>query len=243
MYPTFETFSSLWWKTSGATIAFTVLMLFALRFLTREQRAIYARGLGWVMLLWMALPPMLHVLIGYWRLGYGLPLQWCDYTGGVAGLALLTRRQLFYELSLFWGITGATTAMATPQFTQGTSWPFLAEFFVSHSILMTAPFFLSVYENMRPRAWSWLGSLGLLNVAALVVGAFDYLADANYMFLFTAPNAANVPLFHIKWPYYLIGFEIGCLAVFALIYLPFWFMRREESGAGAAIRPATRGRA
>jgi hypothetical protein len=53
------------------------------------------------------------------------------------------------------------------------------------------------------------------------------------MFLFAAPNAANVPLFQIEWPYYLIGFDIGCLVMFTLIYLPFWFTRREEIGADA----------
>jgi hypothetical integral membrane protein (TIGR02206 family) len=231
MYPTFETFSSLWWQTSGTTVAFTVLMLVALRFLTQEARAAYARSLGWLLLLWIVMPPVLHSVTGDWNRGSGLPLQWCDLAGGIAGLALLTRGQFLYETSLFWGITGATTAMLTPNFTQGTTWYFLAEFFISHSILMTAPIFLSIYGSMRPRAWSWLGSLGWLNIAALVIGAFDYLADANYMFLFTAPNARNVPLFQIKWPYYLISFEIGCLVFFVLIYLPFWLMSRERAGA------------
>ena len=231
--PTFETFSAPWWQTSGATIAFTVVMLFAIRFLRQEQRALYARGLGWILLLWMFLPPTAHALTGHWHVTYSLPLQWCDFTGGIAGLALLTRRQLFYEVSLFWGIAGAGSALLTPQFTQGTDWFYLTEFFVSHCILLTAPFFLSIYEHMRPRAGSWLGSLGWLNVAALAVGAFDLVVDTNYMFLLRAPDA-DVPLYKIDWPYYLIGFEVACLFTFALIYVLFRVMKPEPIPADAS---------
>lgn len=231
--PTFETFSAPWWQTSGATVGFTVVMLFAIRFLRQDQRALYARGLGWTLVLWMFLPPIAHALTGHWHVSYSLPLQWCDFTGGIAGLALLTRRQLFYEVSLFWGIAGAGSALLTPQFTQGTDWFYLTEFFVSHCILLTAPFFLSIYEDMRPRVWSWLGSLGWLNVAALVVGAFDLVVNTNYMFLLRAPNA-DVPLYKIDWPYYLIGFEVACLLTFALIYLPFRVMKPEPISADAS---------
>ena len=231
MVHTVDTFSSLWWQTSGATLAFTVLMLYAIRFLQRGHRARYARALGWTLVLWMVFPPIAHALTGHWHMSYGLPLQWCDFTGGIAGLALLTRRQSFFEVSLFWGITGSTSALLTPQFTQGTDWFFLMEFFVSHCILLAAPLFLSLYENMRPRSWSWLSSLGWLNAVALGVGAFDYLVSANYMFLLSAPNA-ELPLYRIEWPYYLIGFEVGCLIAFALIYLPFRIMRPVPAGAG-----------
>jgi hypothetical integral membrane protein (TIGR02206 family) len=239
--PTVETFSPLWWQTSGVTIAFTILMLIGIRFLKPELRAIYATLLGWLLVAWMVVPPLAHALAGLWNVSYGLPLQWCDFTGGIAGLAILTRRQLFFEVSLFWGIAGAASALLTPQFTQGTSWFYLMEFYISHSILLTAPFFLSIYENMRPRTWSWLGALAWLNAVSLPIGAFDYAVDANYMFLFRAPDADN-PLYKIEWPYYLIGFEAACLVVFALIYLPFWYVKREASraepwtGSGIAVR-------
>jgi hypothetical integral membrane protein (TIGR02206 family) len=236
--PTIETFSSPWWQTSGATIVFTVAMLFALRLLRPDQRAAYARALGWLLLLWMTFPPITHALAGRWHVDYSLPLQWCDLTGGIAGLALLTRRQLLYEVSLFWGITGAGSALLTPQFTQGTDWFYLVEFFVSHCILLTAPFYLSIYGGMRPRTWSWVGAAGWLNAAALVVGAFDVLTDTNYMFLLHAPNA-DLPLYKIDWPYYLIGFELACLVAFVLIYLPFRLIRPGLWWAGSEAAPGT----
>lgn len=231
MVHTAETFGSFWWQTSGTTVAFTAGMLLALRFLRQEQRALYARALGWTLVLWMGLPPTAHALTGHWHLSYSLPLQWCDFTGGIAGLALLTRRQFFYEVSLFWGISGAGSALLTPQFTQGTDWFYLMEFFISHCILLSAPLFLSFYESMRPRAWSWLGSLGWLNAVSLVVGAFDLLSDTNYMFLLRAPDA-DVPLYKIAWPYYLIGFEAACLITFALIYLPFRVIKAAPAAGG-----------
>jgi hypothetical integral membrane protein (TIGR02206 family) len=236
---TAETFGSFWWQTSGATVAFTVAMLFALRFLGPQQRILYARALGWTLVLWVIFPPMAHAMTGHWSLHYSLPLQWCDFTGGIAGLALLTRRQPLYEVSLFWGVTGAGSALLTPQFTQGTEWFYLMEFFVSHCILLTAPFFLSIYANMRPRTWSWLASLGWLNAAAAVVGAFDLLSNTNYMFLLKAPNA-DLPLYQVEWPYYLIGFEVACLIMFALIYLPFRLLHVES--LGGAGRPRSRWR-
>jgi uncharacterized membrane protein YwaF len=86
---------------------------------------------------------------------------------------------------------------------------------------------------MRPRAWSWLGSLGWLNVAALLVGAFDLVVNTNYMFLLRAPNA-DIPLYKIDWPYYLIGFEVACLLTFALIYLLFRVRRSRPIPADAS---------
>lgn len=222
--PTFEPLSLPWWQTSGATIAFTAIMLVAVRGLRTEQRARYARGLGWLMLVWVVLPPLVQMLAGHWHARDNLPLHWCDFTGGIAGLALLRRRQLLYEFSLFWGLTGAGSALLTPQFTQGPEWYYLAEFFISHWMLLTAPLLLSIYEDMRPRTWSWLGALGWLNAAALPVGAFDLMTDANYMFLLRAPTA-DLPIYKFGWPYYLIGFELACLATFALIYLPFRLVR------------------
>lgn len=238
MGPSLDTFSPMWWQTSGISIVLTVLVLIAIGFLKPAQRAASTKVLGWILVSWMIVPPFAHAFAGYWRVEYGLPLQWCDFTGGVAGWALLTRRQALYEIALYWGITGAATALLTPQFTQGTTWFFITEFFVSHSILLTAPFFLSVYENMRPRPWSWLRALGWLNAAALAVGAFDYLVDANYMFLFVAPAGGN-PLFQLQWPYYLIGFEIGCLLLFVLIYLPFRLTSRAPPNPGSS--PSVRG--
>jgi len=222
--PTFELLSLPWWQTSGATIAFTALMLLAVRLLREDQRALCARALGWLMLVWVVLPPLVHVFAGHWRVNSNLPLHWCDLTGAIAGLALLRRRQLFYEFALFWGLTGAASALLTPQFTQGSEWYYLAEFFISHSMLLAAPLYLSIYEDMRPRAWSWLGALAWLNVAALPVGAFDLVTDANYMFLLRGPTA-DLPIYKFGWPYHLLVFEIACLVTFVLIYLPFRLMR------------------
>lgn len=235
--PTFEVFSLPWWQTSGATVAFTALMLAAASLLRQEQRALYARVLGWLMLVWVVLPPLAHMVVGQWHPRFNLPLHWCDLTGGLAGLAMLKRRQLLYEFSLFWGLTGAGSALLTPQFTQGTEWYYLAEFFISHCMLLTAPLFLSIYANMRPRAWSWLGALVWLNATALPVGAFDLIADANYMFLLRAPTA-DLPIYKFGWPYHLLVFEIACLVAFALIYLPFRLMRPAPVGAGGAAARA-----
>jgi hypothetical integral membrane protein (TIGR02206 family) len=235
--PTFEPFSLPWLQTSGTAVLLAALMLIAVRFLGTEQRALYARSLGWLMLAWVVLPPLVTMIAGQFHARYNLPLHWCDLTGGIAGLALLNRRQLFYEVSLFWGLTGAGSALLTPQFTQGTDWYYLAEFFTSHCLLLAAPLFLSIYENMRPRTGSWLGALAWLNALALPVAAFDLLTDANYMFLLRAPTA-DLPIYKFGWPYYLVGFEIACLVMFALIYLPFRFVRTEplgvESVAGCA---------
>jgi hypothetical integral membrane protein (TIGR02206 family) len=222
-----EVFSPLWWFTSGTSLALAVLSLLGIRFLTAHQRTLYAKGLGWGLILWMVLPPVANAFAGHWHVSYGLPLQWCDFTGGLAGLALITRRQLLYEISLFWGLTGAAAALVTPTLTQGTDWFFLAEFFISHAMLISAPVFLTLYASMRPRRWSWLGSVGWLNVVGLGVLVLDYLIDANYMFLISAPPR-DIAVYRIQWPGYLIGFDAACVVAFALIYLPFRYVGRHQ---------------
>jgi hypothetical integral membrane protein (TIGR02206 family) len=233
--PTFEPFGAAWWQTSGATVAVAALLLYAVRFLGLPQRALYARSLGLALLLWVVLPPLAHALAGQWELHLGLPLHWCDLTSAIAGIAVLTRRQLLYEFSLYWGITGAASALMTPQFTLGAQWFYVAEFFVSHFLLLTAPMFLTLYEDMRPRRGSWLSALAWLNAAALPVLAFDLATDANYMFLLRAPTI-DLPFYRIEWPYYLIAFEIAALLAFALIELPFRLLRPATNSAANAAR-------
>jgi hypothetical protein len=64
LVPTFEPFSLPWLQTSGVAVLLAALMLIAVRFLGAEQRALYARSLGWLMLAWVVLPPLVTMIAG-----------------------------------------------------------------------------------------------------------------------------------------------------------------------------------
>jgi hypothetical integral membrane protein (TIGR02206 family) len=67
----------------------------------------------------------------------------------------------------------------------------------------------------------WRAMLAV-NILAAVVGAFDLLFKANYMYLRAKPRNPSLLDFLGPWPWYIATSEGIALLVFTLLYLPFW---------------------
>jgi hypothetical integral membrane protein (TIGR02206 family) len=149
-----------------------------------------------------------------------LPLQLCDATVWLSIAACLTLHPFVVEAAYFAGIAGAGMALLTPDL--WSPWPSYPAvyFFVAHGGIVVACIVLIFGRigKLRPGAW-WRAFLALL-VFACVVGAFDALSGANYMYLCRKPKSGSPLDAFGPWPVYLAPAGVLGAIAFWLLYLP-----------------------
>lgn len=150
-----------------------------------------------------------------------MPLDLCDFSIWLTVAALLTLRPGLFDVAYYWAIAGAGMSVLTPNIT--VSSPFLAtQYFVDHGAIVAAVLYLVWSGQARPRAGSVLKAMLWLNVAAALVGPWDYFFGTDYMYLRAKPQ--NMSLMDVMgpWPWYILSCEGVGLVLFGLLYLPFW---------------------
>lgn len=159
---------------------------------------------------------------------YHLPIEFCDVAIYMAAIALCTLRPAFFDVAYYWALGGSTMALLTPDLPGRFPSLDTAQFFLSHGLLVA--FVLSrVWAGLlRPRKDSVLRAMLAVNILAACDGAFDGIFGTNYMYLRAKPPHAS--LFDVlgPWPWYIAATEAVALALFLLLYLPFWRPWRHE---------------
>ena len=156
------------------------------------------------------------------------PLHLCDLAVFVAVVALLTERQLPFELLFYWGLTGTLLALVTPDLAEDFPHHRFVFYFAQHGSLVIAAVFLVLGLGMRPsrgsvvRAWLWLNAVGL------VVGVIDFALSCNFLFLRHKPEADTPLSWFGPWPWYIVVCEGIALGMFGLL----WLVARRPSDGG-----------
>jgi hypothetical integral membrane protein (TIGR02206 family) len=164
----------------------------------------------------------------WWVFRYGhegirvtnLPLQLCDVTLWATVIACIVPVRLLVEFAYFAGLAGAGMALLTPDLWQ--PWPSYTAiyFFVAHGGIVIGIAVL-VFGRICPlrRGAIWR-AFALLALYTALVGAFDAIFQANYMYLCTKPGGGSVLDLLGPWPLYLLGGGAAALALFALLSIP-----------------------
>ena len=149
-----------------------------------------------------------------------LPLQLCDMTLWVTVAACLFLRHSLVEFAYFAGLAGAGMALLTPDL--WSPWPSYPAiyFFVVHGGIVAANLVLIYGQiaRLKPGA-PWRAAAMLVAYAALV-GAFDAVTGANYMYLMRKPKNASLLDALGPWPVYLLPGLLVALMLFWLLWLP-----------------------
>ena len=212
--------SSLWWKGLIISLLFILLPLLISKKLSQPNREILAKLIAIPLVFITIFFHVYLIYLGRWDVQNSLPLQLCGMSGILSGVVLFLRKQLLFELLLFWGIPGGIHALLTPVVSFGNEPFFFFEYYLVHAGIILAPLFLVCFLNMKLSKNSWFKVFLISQIFLVSVGIVNYLVDGNYMYLTQKPSVNN-PLLIGEWPWYILVFEIAGLAHFYLVYLAF----------------------
>lgn len=166
--------------------------------------------------------------LGWWAFRYSheglhlrnLPLQLCDVTLWMTVAACLTLAPALVEFAYFAGLAGAAMALITPDL--WSPWPSYPAvyFFVAHggiAIGIAALVFGGIAPLREGAVWR---AFGMLLAYAAVLGAFNAVCGANFMYLCRKPANPSLLTLFGPWPLYLVGGAALGLGLFWLLWLP-----------------------
>jgi hypothetical integral membrane protein (TIGR02206 family) len=163
---------------------------------------------------------------GWLKFPESLPLELCDATLLLTGIALLTLNPLSIDLAYYGALAGTSMALLTPDLWEPFPSFSTVQFFVAHGLSIVAVLFLIGTNQARPRPGSvWRAMLGV-NVFAAVVDGFNVIFGTNYMYLRAKPENVSLLDYLGPWPWYILSGEAVALLLFVLLWLPF---RHERS--------------
>jgi hypothetical integral membrane protein (TIGR02206 family) len=211
----------------GIGVSCIVVLLLGLRHLTPQQRRQLVVALAILSVGQELLDDLIRLSRGGWTLAEDLPLHLCSLGMLVSAWALVTKRQLVFEVAYFWGFAAASQALLTPdnsRWRQGELDVFWN--FFSHGIIILNVFWLVLVDRMRCRRWSWLKVFLITNLMLIPIALVNLTLDSNYFFICHKPGGDS-PFLIGEWPWYLLWFEALAFLFFLLIYLPMgWLNRR-----------------
>ncbi len=161
-----------------------------------------------------------------------LPIHICGVAAYMTAWALVRGGRIPYELTYFWGLSGALQATLTPnlQFAFPSVWFWF--YFISHGGIVTGAIYATWALGHRPGPRAILRVCLLTNLYMAFVAIANGPLDANYMFLREPPAGAS-PFFFLPWPWYILFLEVVGLGIITLLNLPFVVERRLAPRAGA----------
>ena len=147
-----------------------------------------------------------------------LPLHLCNLSAFSIATYLLTRKKVFFEIAYFWGLSGGTMALITPEL--DLAFPDIEwfPFFIGHSVTLMGVFYSIFCHNIHPSRESLkkvilisCGSLVIIFIINTLLGP-----SANYWYLNSKPNADSLMNFMPSPPFHI---PIAILIAFGFFYL------------------------
>ncbi len=156
-----------------------------------------------------------HYAKGEWDWTIALPLELCDLAAFTTAAALWTMRQAWFEYSWFWGLAGTMQALLTPALGSGFPTQDNFRFFLLHGGIVIGALHLFA-AGMRLRRGAGPRVYVATLVYSVLLMGFDFLIDANYMFLRRRPTGSVLEFFG-PWPVYVLGGAAIAAALFWLL--------------------------
>ena len=152
-----------------------------------------------------------------------IPLHMCDLSEIFLVWFLLGGPRLLYTCAFFWGLGGATMAILTPDISHhDLDYIF---FMIGHGMIIVGIMYATVTLGNRPYAKDII-TVSL--ITALVLLPIVYVINlilgepANFWYLITKPEGASLMDVFPDPPYHLLVTTPLAIAVFYLIYMPYF---------------------
>ena len=223
-FPAFEVFGAQHLVT--LLLCAAVIYLYPKFFQNKDEAKQILGGkiLAGIMILHMITQPIYDVLLFELPWKEEFPLHMCDFSMLAMIVYLLKQNapKILFHCAYFWGICGATMAMATPDLEYGFPHGEYSPFFWGHSLILLAVFYVLLVRKERPILKDILKVVGV----TLVLLIFVYIANlligppANYWYLVARPVDGTLMDYFPDPPLHLIGTIPLAILLFYIAYLP-----------------------
>ena len=136
-----------------------------------------------------------------------LPFALCDIIFLLCLACFFKPHPIPLNFVVYWGLAGTLQALITPDITEAFPSLEFVLFFIGHSVIVFAVFFLLARyrtKNMTGLRGLGLASLGIL-LYTLIMGGVNKIAGFNYGYLSEKPVGASVLDHFGPWPYYVFA--------------------------------------
>jgi hypothetical integral membrane protein (TIGR02206 family) len=223
-FPAFEVFGTQHLVT--LLLCAAVIYLYPKFFQNKDEAKQILGGkiLAGIMILHMITQPIYDVLLFELPWKEEFPLHMCDFSMLAMIVYLLKQNapKILFHCAYFWGICGATMAMATPDLEYGFPHGEYSPFFWGHGLILLAVFYVLMVRKERPILKDILKVVGV----SLVLLIFVYIANlligppANYWYLVARPVDGTLMDYFPDPPLHLIGTIPLAILLFYIAYLP-----------------------
>ena len=223
-FPAFEVFGAQHLVT--LLLCAAVIYLYPKFFQNKDEAKQILGGkiLAGIMILHMITQPIYDVLLFELPWKEEFPLHMCDFSMLAMIVYLLKQNapKILFHCAYFWGICGATMAMATPDLEYGFPHGEYSPFFWGQSLILLAVFYVLMVRKERPILKDILKVVGV----TLVLLIFVYIANlligppANYWYLVARPVDGTLMDYFPDPPLHLIGTIPLAILLFYIAYLP-----------------------
>lgn len=230
---------------AGSALVWVAVVFIGVKRLTPRQRRWVVVGLAVFSLAQELADDLLRAYYGVWTLQTALPLHLCSLGMLVSVWALLSGKQLVFEVAYYWVFAASTQAMLTPD---NSRWQ-LGELdvfwnFLSHGVVILNVLWLVLVEGRRCRRWSWWRVFLITNLVTVPIALINLVLGSNYFFICRKPGGVS-PFLIGDWPWYVLWFEAFSFLFFLVLYLPMGWMNRRRrrpviSRSGVSLPPTSR---
>ena len=150
------------------------------------------------------------------------PLHLCDLSALSIAYYLISREKIYFNCAYFWGLGGATMALLTPDVEFAFPNPVFFPFFWAHTLILLGVFYAVIAFDERPFFKDVHKVIGISIILMVFIYFFNLIMGANFWYLMNKPEADSLMNFFPNPPFHMIIVIPIAIAVFYLLYIPFW---------------------
>jgi len=225
----FEMFGTVHLITIAVVIVISVLLPKFYKNKSEDQKSTMSKIIAAIIFLHVVISPYkdLYLLANPYDWRETIPLHMCDLSEIFLILFLLGGPKILYLCSFFWGLGGATMAILTPDISHhDLDYIF---FMIGHGMIVVGIMYATVSLGNRPYAKDVLKVTAItLFILLPIVYSINILLGepANFWYLVAKPDGASLMDMFPDPPLHILYTTPLAIAVFYLIYLPYFIKDR-----------------
>ena len=221
----FQMFGTVHLITIAVVIIVSILLPKFYKNKSESQKATMNKVIAAIIFLHVAISPYkdLYLLANPYDWRETIPLHMCDLSEIFLIWFLLGGPKILYLCAFFWGLGGATMAILTPDISHhDLDYIF---FMIGHGMIIVGILYATISLGNRPYANDILkvSAITLFILLPIVYGINLLLGEpANFWYLIAKPDGASLMDMFPDPPLHLLYTTPLAIAVFYLIYLPYF---------------------